>query len=313
MLTLPAELLPLIVAFAPLFSKPVWEHAKLLLIGAILAPGKRMVTACLRVMGQSEEKHFQNYHRVVNRAQWSALKASQLLLRLLLTVFAPEGELVVGLDDTIERRRGGQIRAKGIYRDPVRSSRSHFVKASGLRWLSCMLLGTIAWARSVWGLPFLPVLCPSERYYTASGRAPQKLTDRAWQMVQLIARWLPDRAIIFVADSSFAVLNLLSLISRMPHVSLMTRLRLAAQLWEPAPDRKPGPNGRPRLKGARRPALQQGLADPKTKWAKLEIEPWYGGEKRAVEVYSETALWDKTGHVPVAIPLGVDPGSAGCI
>ena len=301
MLTLPAELLPLIGAFAPLFSKPVWEHAKLLLVGAILASGKRTVTACLRVMGQSEEQHFQNYHRVVNRAQWSALKASQLLLRLMLTVFAPAGELVVGLDDTIERRRGGQIRAKGIYRDPVRSSRSHFVKASGLRWLSCMLLGTIPWARSVWGLPFLTVLCPSERYYTESGRAPQKLTDRAWQMVQLIARWLPDRAVVFVADSSFAVLDLLSLIRGMPQVSLMTRLRLDAQLWELAPERKPGQTGRPRLKGARRPSPQQVLADPKTKWAKLEIEHWYGGEKRAVEVYSETALWYKTGHVPVAI------------
>jgi hypothetical protein len=315
MLTLPAALLPLLVAFAPLFSKPVWEHATVLLVGAILAPGKRTVTACLRVMGQSEEKHFQNYHRVMNRAQWSALKASQLLLRLLLAVFAPEGEVVVGLDDTIERRRGGQIRATGIYRDPVRSSRSHFVKASGLRWLSGMLLSTIPWARSVWGLPFLTVLCPSERYYTKSGRAPQTLTDRAWQMVQVIARWLPDRAVIFVADSSFAVLDLLSLIRGIPQVSVMTRLRLAAQLWAPAPARKPRQNGRPRLTGARRPSPHQVLADPKTQWTTLEIEHWYGGEKRAVEVYSETALWYKTGHAPVAIrwvlirdPLGAfDP------
>lgn len=315
MLTLPAALLPLIVEFAPLFSKPVWAHAQLLLVGAILAPSKRTITACLRVMGKSEEQHFQNYHRVLNRAQWSTLKASQLLLRLLVTVFAPEGALVVGLDDTIERRRGGQIKAKGIYRDPVRSSRSHFVKASGLRWLSGMLLSTVPWARSVWGLPFLTVLCPSERYYTASGRVPQKLTARAWQMVQLIARWLPDRAVVFVADSSFAVLDLLSLISGRPQVSLITRLRLDAQLWEPAPARQPGQNGRPRLKGARRPSPQQVLADPKTQWTQLEIEHWYGGEKRVVEVYSETALWYKTGHAPVAIrwvlirdPLGAfDP------
>jgi DDE superfamily endonuclease len=131
--TLPAELLPLIVVFAPLFSKPVWEHAQVLLVGAILAPGRRTVTACLRVMGKSDEPHFQNYHRVMNRARWSAIKASQLLLRLLVTTFAPEGELIVGIDDTIERRRGEKIKAKGIYRDPVRSSHSHFVKASGLR------------------------------------------------------------------------------------------------------------------------------------------------------------------------------------
>jgi DDE superfamily endonuclease len=157
LLTLPAELLPLIVEFAPLFSKPVWEHAKILLVGAILAPGKRTVTACLRVMGLSQERRFTNYHRVLNRARWSALEASRILLRLLAATFAPRGELVLGLDDTIERRRGDQIKARGIYRDPVRSSHSHFVKASGLRWLCCMLLVKISWAESIWALPFLTV------------------------------------------------------------------------------------------------------------------------------------------------------------
>src|SRR5215468_9305899 len=141
--TLPAELLPLIVEFHPLFSKSVWENAQTLLVGAVLAIGKRTVTACLRVMGKSDDKHFQNFHRVLNRARWSALEASRLLLRLLVSTFAPTGELVFGVDDTIERRRGEKIKAKGIYRDPVRSSHSHFVKASGLRWLSCMLLVTI--------------------------------------------------------------------------------------------------------------------------------------------------------------------------
>ena len=143
--TLPAELLPLIVEFQPLFSKSVWKNAQTLLAGAILAIGKRTVTACLRVTGKSADQHFQNYHRVLNRAQWSALTASRLLLRLLLSTFAPTGALVFGLDDTIERRRGEKIKAKGIYRDPVRSSKAHFVKASGLRLLSCMLLHSVPW------------------------------------------------------------------------------------------------------------------------------------------------------------------------
>src|SRR5262247_3036548 len=110
LLTLPAELLPLIVEFEPLFSKPVWEHAKVLLVGAILAPGKRTVTACLRVVGLSQERCFTNYHRVLNRARWSALEASRILLQLLVGTFAPRGELVLGLDDTIER--GAAIRSK---------------------------------------------------------------------------------------------------------------------------------------------------------------------------------------------------------
>ncbi len=299
--TLPAELLPLIVEFQPLFSKPVWENAQTLLVGAILTIGKRTVTACLRVMGKSADPHFQNYHRVLNRARWSALTASRLLLRLLVSTFAPTGALVCGLDDTIERRRGEKIKAKGIYRDPVRSSHSHFVKASGLRWLSCMLLHGVPWAGTVWGLPFLTVLCPSERYYEEQGRGHQKLTERAWQAIALIARWLPERVLVFVTDSSFAVFVLLDQVSRLKNASLITRLRMDAQLYDCAPARKPGQTGRPRIKGARRLSPQQRLKDRKTKWEKLEIEDWYGGGERQVELYSETCLWGTPGkpYVPI--------------
>ena len=301
MLTLPAELLPLIIEFAPLFSKPVWEHARVLLVGAVLAPGKRTITACLRIMGLSQEKCFVNYHRVLNRARWSALAASRMLLRLLIASLAPKGELVLGLDDTIERRRGDQIKAKGIYRDPVRSSHSHFVKASGLRWLCCMLLVNVSWAGGVWGLPFLSVLCPSERYHTERGRKHQKLTERARQIIRLIARWLPGRRLVFVGDGGFAVLELLHSVHQMPNASLITRLRMDAELWDRAVERKPGQKGRPRVKGARRPSPQQRLNDPRTEWTKIEVEHWYGGEKREVETYTETCMWYKSGFQPVLI------------
>jgi len=301
MLTLPAELLPFIIEFQPLFSKPVFQHAKLLLVGSILAIGKRTVTSCLRIMGLAQQKAFQNYHRVLNRARWSALAASRILLRLLLAVFAPTGQLVCGLDDTIERRRGQQIKAKGIYRDPVRSSHSHFVKTSGLRWLCCMLLVEVSWADGVWGLPFLSVLCPSERYYKQHGRPHQKLTQRAAQLIKLLARWLPSRLLVFVADSSFATFELLALVSSIPNLSLVTRLRMDAQLWDQAPERVAGQKGRPPLKGKRRPAPQQVLNDSKTKWTRMEIAHWYGGGNRLVEVHSETALWYKSGESPVLI------------
>jgi hypothetical protein len=299
--TLPVELLPLIVEFQPFFSKSVWGNAQTLLIGAILAIGKRTVTACLRVMGKSDDPHFQNYHRVLNRARWPVLALSRALLMLLVKTFAPDGELIFGIDDTIERRRGEKIKARGIYRDPVRSSKSHFVKTSGLRWLCCMLLVEIPWAAAIWALPFLTVLCPSERYYQTGGRQPQKLTERAWQIIELVMRWLPDRSLVFVADSSFAALNLLKLVSGLPTVSLITRLRLDAALYDPAPSRRPHQQGRGRLKGNRRPTLQQVLADPKTKWTKLEIDNWYGEGKREVEVCSQTAVWYHAGKPPVEI------------
>ena len=139
MLSLPVRLAPVILTFAPLFHYRVWAHAHTLLIGAILAPGQRTVTSCLRIMGLGGETRFVNYHRVLNRARWRGREASRLLLGLLVNRFVPTGPLLLGIDDTIERRRGKRIQAKGIYRDPVRSSHSHFVKASGLRWVSLMV------------------------------------------------------------------------------------------------------------------------------------------------------------------------------
>src|SRR4029453_13711934 len=202
MLSLPVAFSSVIGVFAPVFARPVWPHVKVLLTGAVLAPGSRTVTAILRIMGLSAAADFQTYHRVLNRAVWSSLTASRLLLRLLVAVFIPQGVVVFGLDDTIERRRGEQITAKGIYPVPVRSSHAHFVKVSGLRWLACMVLVPLAWADRVWALPFLTVLCPSERFYAQRGRRHQPLTARAWQLMRLVVRWLPDREIAFVADSS---------------------------------------------------------------------------------------------------------------
>jgi hypothetical protein len=152
---LPQAIIHVLRHFESAFSERVWEWAKVLLIGAILAPGARTVTACLRVMGLSQERQFQNFHRVLNRAKWSSRLLARTLLRLLVRTFVPaDSPIVIGLDDHIERRRGEQIAAKGIYRDAVRSSKSFFVKTSGLRWVSMMLLAPIPWAKRVWALPF---------------------------------------------------------------------------------------------------------------------------------------------------------------
>ena len=126
------------------------------------------------------------------------------MLRLLVSAFVPDGPVIIGLDDTLERRWGSKIKARGIYRDPVR--RGHFVKASGLRWLSVMLLPDIPWAGRVWGLPFLTALAPSERYAKQHQRRHKKLTDWARQTLLQVAQWLPGRQIIAVADSSYAVI-----------------------------------------------------------------------------------------------------------
>lgn len=266
MLTLPVTLMEWIINFAPLFSKRVWAHAQVLLVGAILTPDTRTVAAVLWVMGRSEEWHFQNYHRVLNRAQWASGAGARKLLALVVQTFVPGGPVVIGIDDTVERRWGAQIQAKGIYRDPVRSSRSHMMKASGLRWLCAMVPTDVSRAGRVWALPFLTLLCPSERYRQQCGQRHKTLPEWAGQLVRLLQRWLPGREVIVVADRTYAVIELLKQGSTMPGISLITRLRLDAALYDPAPPRRSGQTGRPRKKGARRPPLQALLQDPQTSW-----------------------------------------------
>lgn len=156
MTTVPTRFAGVILCFAEVFGQRTWRLAEQLLIGAILVPGARTVASVLRVLGLSGERHFVNYHRVLSRARWSPRAAARVLLRLLIKAFAPHGPVVLGIDDTIERRRGARIAAKGIYRDPVRSSHSHFVKASGLRWLSVMLLAPIPWSSASGRCPCSP-------------------------------------------------------------------------------------------------------------------------------------------------------------
>jgi DDE superfamily endonuclease len=255
----------------------------------------------LRVMGLSQEGQFQKYHRVLNRARWSSMAVARVLLGLVVDIFVPAGPVVIGIDDTLERRRGAKIKAKGIYRDPVRSSRSHMVKASGLRWLCAMVLAEIPWAGRVWALPFLTVLCPSERYHQQRGQRHKTLPEWAGQVIALCHRWLSGREVVVVADSSYAVIELLKQVSDTPGVSLITRLRLDAALYDPAPPRAPRQNGRPRKKGARRPTLQHVLTEAHIQWTSLTVSNWYGGGARAVEVCTDTAVWYHTGLPAVAV------------
>jgi DDE superfamily endonuclease len=301
MLTLPTEWWTVIVSFAPLFAQPVWEHVKVLIVGALLAPGQRTVTAALRVMGVRTEKNVQTYHRLLKRATWSVLAASRILLRLAVAAFGPCGTLVFGLDDTLERRRRDQSAAQGMSRDPVRSSPAHLVKARGLRWLCCMLRCAVGWAARVWALPVLPGGCPAERGSQQQGRQHQTLIERAWQIIPLGVRWRPHRAVVFVAASSFAVLELLHQVSGLAGASLITRWRLDAALYAPAPVRRAGQTGRPRLQGARRPTLQRVREDRRRRWHTLQITHWEGGGPREVAGGTETAIWYHTGLPPVAM------------
>src|SRR3954453_7089864 len=301
MQTMPPEGSTVILAFRSLFSKKVFEHVKVLLMGALLSVGRHTICAALRFCGLAKEPNFHKYHRLLSLVHWSGLKASRLLLHLLLECFTTKEEpLVVGIDETIERRSGAKIKAKGIYRDPVRSSQKHLVKCSGLRWMCMMLLCQVSWAQRIWALPFLSVLAPSEHYCTGQGKRHKKITQWARQIIVLLRRWLLYRVLILVTDSSYAVLELLEAIQ--DKVCFITRLQLRAALYDPAPtERRPGQRGPTPKKGARQPKLSQRLEDSATEWQPLTLAQWYGQKNKAVLVATGTALWYHVGVTPIAI------------
>lgn len=303
----PDEFVVLIIQYAGMFSKPVFAHVKLLLAGAILAPGKRTVSSVLQIMNVHHEKNFHKYHRVLSFAKWSALQGATILLGQLVSCFIPSGPVVLGIDETLERRWGRKIAKRGIYRDSVRSSGSHFAKSSGLRWMSVMLLVPVGWAQRIWALPFLTVLAPSERYAEERGKQHKKLTDWARQMLLQVKRWLPNREVIAVGDSSYAVIELLAAVRE--QLTLITRLRLDAALYAPAPPRQPGKPGRNRKKGKRLPTLKKVLEHPATKWQTIVLSQWYGYTDKIMEITTATAMWYHSGKpvVPLRWVLLRDP------
>jgi hypothetical protein len=295
---LPDAIILVLAPFAPLCSQRVWLPAQLLLLGAMLAPGARTVTAALRAMGLSGERHFTNDPRVLNRATWSAHQASRILLRLLVTSLVPPGAaIVLGADDTVERRRGRQITAKGGYRDAVRSTKKHVIRCFGLKWVVMMLLVPGPWARRGWAWPCLPALCrPADQVMR---RRHKTSVDGGRQMMQHVRRWLPGRPLVLVVDGGFAAVSLALAWVKSP-VTMVSRLR-----WDAALDHRPGPHpqgkrGPKPLQGKRQRSLQEWAERTDTPWETVAVD-WYGGQRRTLWVFSHTALWHTPGLPPVEL------------
>jgi hypothetical protein len=291
-------IIAVLAPFAGLFSTSVWRHAQVLMIGAILCQGPRTVAATLRVMGLGQEPRFERYHRVLNRAHWSGLQAAKMLLGLVIQVLPPSWVPIVVVDDTVERRRGKRIKAKGCYRDAVRSTQHQVVKCFGLRWVCLMLLVRLPWSSRLWALPFLTVLAPSEAANHSAKKRHKTAVDWTEQLVKTVSRWL-RRPWVLLGDGGFACLRLgWTCVSH--QVVLISRLRLDAQLYDfPTIPRRPRRGPKPR-KGARLPALRDRVAEAQQSGEAVELY-WYGGEKRRVRLLSDIAVWYRRGQPPLPI------------
>jgi len=324
MLELSSRFQDTISNFSFAFRKDVWVKFEILLLGAIICPGSRTICNLLRSVGLRWEKNFPKYHRFLSQDKWSAKALSAVLLRLLIEAFIPDKEpLVFGKDDTIERRWGRKIRKRGIYRDPVRSSKSHFVKCSGLRWLSLMLLSPLPWLGKgvCWALPVLTVLCPSKRFYTKQGKPVKKLTKWAIQIISWLSRECRrlNRAVYLTGDGSFATLEIF-MHAQQQAVGMIARMKLNSRLYDlpplEYPKNKPGP--RPPV-GSLLPKMEEQLKE-ETGWKSAVFTEWYGNQNKEMLVRGGLAIWRKSNSQLVKIkwvllkdPEGkLDPVLLGC-
>lgn len=300
MLNLPPDIMAILDAFQPLFSERMWEWVPVLVVGSILAPRRRTVTAVLRVMGLSQERQFQNYHRVLNRAVWSSRLVSQVLLGLLVAAFVPPGAaVVVAADETLERRRGPKISGLGCFRDAARSTRKNKVKSFGLRWVSMMLVVPVPWSARYWALPFLTVLAPNQATNAAQGKHHKTSIDWVQRMICQVRRWLPERPLVLVVDGGLAALKLGQRCAHLRHpVTYVTRLQLNARLFNLPPAPAPGQRGRPRVVGDRQPKPHEWLSNPHTPWQRGTVR-WYHGQPRVLDLLSDIALWYTCGRPPL--------------
>lgn len=294
-----SEIITLLASFSAEFTRPSWKNIQTLFIGAILCRGARRITSILRVMDLQDERNFSKYHRVLSRAQWNGLALSKILLGLLIKTLPRSWPILIAVDETLERRRGKKIKAKGVYRDAVRSSQSKVITSFGLKWECMTLIVPLPWCNRPWALPFLTVLSPSKKSNEKAGRRHKTSIDWTIQMVKCVSRWLNRAPWILLGDGAYACMALAQTCIQQG-VTLISRLRLDAQLFE-FPEFAPKQLGRKPIKG-KRIQLKDLLDDPKQIWQSLTVS-WYGGEMKTIECLSFVCLWYHAGKAP--LPLRV--------
>jgi hypothetical protein len=272
-------------------------RARLLGVAAILTTGRRTVSNLLRTVADLADGDSSSYHRVLSLSQWSALTLASLLARFLLRHFWPDGTVRLVGDDTVTEHPGRKVHGKARHRDLVRSSRSYTAWRWGHKWVVLAVLVRFPFARRPWALPVLVALYRSPEDNRRRGRPHRTPAQRLQLLLRVLLRWFPDRHFVFAGDQSYGSHAMAALAPRTDNrLHVVSKFHPDANLYEPPPAY--AGTGRPRVKGAKRPAPRQVVATAQR--APLNVA-WYGGGRRDVAVATGTGHWYKSGKglVPV--------------
>ena len=295
---LPPEALPLLAAFAPVFTRPTFRRFRLLLVAAILTPGRHTVANLLRTLGRLAPGHRTTYQRVLSRARWSGLQLGCTLAGLILARLVPDGSVTLVGDDTVDGHPGKRVYGKARHRDPVRSSHAYTAWKYGHRWVVLAVLVRFPWASRPWALPVLVDLYRSEEDNRKRGRPHRTPAQLMCRLMRLLLRRFPGRRFVFVGDSAYGTHEVARFVHRhRKRLVLVSKLHPEANLFEPPPPYTG--KGRPRVKGDRRPKPREGVAAA-GRPRRLTVG-WYGGGTRRVEVVTGAGHWYKAGNGLVPI------------
>lgn len=306
MIDLPAAIINVFALFSPLFSRPVYQNAFRLFVGHILCTGRRTVADILKTLDLDSEKNFSRYHWVLSGARWSAYKGSNVLILKILSTFSMDADIYFTVDSTVERRKGAKLKNLGSHRDAVRSTKKQKVLTIGINWLVCSVNVKLPGANSHWSLPFISIPMPPKDVLSSSKnhhdlhKKKRHKTMTTWtrQIVFTLRRWLGKTAsLILVGDSAFATFELMYACQQCS-VSLISRLRLDARLYDFIPT---NPKlKRKRVVGNVLPKLTEVSKKNIKEWDEIEVK-WYGGKTKKLYVQSGKCLWYYIGFSPVAI------------
>ena len=331
MLLIPSFARPVLDQFTPVFFQPTYQRFLVLLVAAILTTGRRTVSNLLRTVPGLAPGDPSSYHRVFSKRRWSSFPLARLLTKFILDRYVPEGPIFLAGDDTVDEHRGAKVHGKSCHRDPVRSTHSFTAYRWGHKWVVLTILVPFPFAARPWALPVLVVLYrgadktqtkgptkPKPKRKKAKDKTKVKAKQRTRrkaeaatprhktpselmrQLLAVLIHWFPDRQFVFAGDGGYGTHALARFAHRhQRHLSLVSLFYPNANLYDPPPPVMGQAKGRPRKKGAKRPAPQAVVA-ASTERTALNVS-WYGGGRRDVEVVSGTGQWYKGGEglVPV--------------
>ena len=243
------------------FASPTYQRFSALLVGAVLTTGRRTVANLLRTLRHLAPGHRTDYQRVLSRAPGSGLALGCALARFLLDRLVPDGPVALVGDDTVDGHRGKRVYGKARHRDPVRSTHAYTARRYGHKWVVLAVLVKFPFATRPWALPVLVDLYRSEvddRLRRRPHRTPAQVMAT---LLRVMLLWFPERSFVFVGDAGYGTHELARFARRhRARLTLVSKLHPEANLFAPPPPYKG--NGRPPVKGPRRPKPRQAVWCP---------------------------------------------------